>query len=159
MRHSVRNQPFHRRACQMQSPEHAIQWYIRKHLTGIEEDIDDTRMRTGTEDDDTLRLHMNRYVAFIHDQRIRLPWLVGGPSTEMIRASFFKARYPGNLTAHIETIIQEKPRCTAVDHLRTMRQKILRRGDALKRCNVTGRQGCGALQKHPRVHVARPPAD
>src|SRR5512132_4430037 len=140
MRHSVRNQPFHRRACQMQSPEYAIQRDIRKHLTGIEEDIDDTRMRTGTEDDDALRLHVNRYVAFIHDQWIRLPWLVGGPSTEMIRASFFKARHPGNFTAHVEAVIQEKPWFTAVDHLCTMRQKILRRGDALKWRNVTGRQ-------------------
>src|SRR5882724_682109 len=105
MRHGVRNQPFHRRACQMQSAEDAIQRDIRKHLTGIEEDIDDPRMRTCTEDDDALALHMHGYVAFIHDQWIRLPWLVGGPSTEMIRASFFKARHPGNLTAHVETVI------------------------------------------------------
>jgi len=34
--HGVRNQPFHRRACQMQSAEDAIQRDIRKHLTGIE---------------------------------------------------------------------------------------------------------------------------
>ncbi len=61
MRHGVGNQPFHRRPCQMQSPKHAIQRDIRKHLTGIEEDIDDTRMRTGTEDDDALLPHMHRY--------------------------------------------------------------------------------------------------
>src|SRR5262249_8970753 len=90
-------------------------------------------------------------------QGIRLPGLIHGSSTEMIRTAFFKARYPRNLTTHVEAILEEKPRGAAVDHLRTVRRELLRGGHFLKRRNLATRQLCAALQEHPRVDVARHP--
>src|SRR5262249_47960609 len=65
MRHGVGNQPLHRRTRQMQAAEYSIQWYLWKHLAGVQEDIDDARMRARTEDDESLPLHVDRHVAFV----------------------------------------------------------------------------------------------
>src|SRR4029453_17720635 len=139
----------------MQAAEYTIQWYIWKYLAGIQQDIDDARMRARTEDDEPLPLHVDRHVTFVQDQGIRLPGLIHGLSAEMIRAALFKARYPGNLPAHVEAIFEEKPRGTAVDHLRAVRCEFLGCGHFLKRRNLTAGQLRATLQEHPRVHVAR----
>jgi len=76
---------------------------------GIEEDIDDPRMRTCTEDDDALALHMHGYVAFIHDQWIRLPWLVGGTvDRDDPGVLISKLDTLGISPLHVETVIQEE---------------------------------------------------
>src|SRR5215468_6672306 len=110
----------------MQAPEHPVQRYIWKHLAGVQQDIDDAGMRARAEDDEPLPLHVDRHIAFVQDQGIRLPRLIHGPSAEMIRTALFKARYPRNLTTHVEAILEEKPRGAAVDHLRTVRRELLR---------------------------------
>ena len=48
------------------------------------------------------------------------------PFAEMIWTALFKARYPGNLTAQIETIFEEQPWSTAVDHLCAVCRESLR---------------------------------
>src|SRR5438874_13809772 len=102
MRHGVGNQPLHRCTCQMQAAEHSVQWHIRKYLAGVQQDIDDARMRARTEDDESLALHVDRHIAFVQDQGIRLPWLIHGLSAKMIRTTLFEVRYPGNLAAQVE---------------------------------------------------------
>src|SRR4030095_11998347 len=91
VRHVVRNQPFHRGTRQMQAAEYSVQWYIWKHLAGVQQNIDDAGMRTRAEDDESLTLHVDRHVAFVQDQGIRLPWLIHGLSAEMIRPALFEA--------------------------------------------------------------------
>src|SRR5262245_32802136 len=102
MHHGVGNQSLHRGAGQMQATEHSIQWDSWKRLTGVEQDIDDAGMRTRTEDDESLSLHVNRHIAFVQDQGVRLPRLIQSPSAEMIWTALFEARYPGNLAAQVK---------------------------------------------------------
>src|SRR4029453_10427047 len=110
----------------MQAAEYSIQWYIWKHLAGIQEDIDDARMRARTEDDEPLPLHVDRHIAFVQDQGIRLPWLIHGLSAKMIRAALFEARYPGNFAAQVEAVLEEQLRITTIDHLRAVCRECLR---------------------------------
>ena len=42
-------------------------------------------MRARTEDDEPFPLHVDRHVAFVQDEGIRLPGLIHGSSAEMIR--------------------------------------------------------------------------
>src|ERR671925_491382 len=100
----------------MQAAEDAVQGYVWKHLAGVQQDIDDTRMRARTEDDEPLPLHVDCHIAFVQDQGIRLPWLIHGLSAKMIRAALFEARYPGNLAAQVEAVLQEQSCVTTIDH-------------------------------------------
>src|SRR5215510_9700852 len=126
MRHGVGNQPLHRCTRQMQAAEDSVQWYICKHLAGIQQDIDDAGMRARTEDDEPLPLHVDRHIAFVQDQGVRLPWLIHGPFAEMIRPAFFEARYPGYFAAQVKAVIYEQAWVTTIDHLRAVRCECLR---------------------------------
>src|SRR5215467_11765261 len=154
MKHGVRNESLHRRPGKVQTPEHTVQRHTGKRLPRAQEDINDASMRAHAEDDEPLPSHVHRHVALVHDQGIWLPWLLHGPSTQMIRAALLEARGSRDLAAEVEAVVEEQPRVAVVDHLRAVRRERLQRRYALKRRDLAGGQARTALQEHAGIHVA-----
>src|SRR5215813_9136143 len=121
MNHGVRNELLHGRSGKVQTSEDSVQRHTGERLPSAQEDIDDAGMRAHAEDDEPLPSHVHRHVALVHDQGIWLPWLLDGPSTQMIRAALLEARHSRDLTAEVEAVIEEQPRIAVVDHLRAVR--------------------------------------
>src|SRR5215475_15230289 len=154
MKHGVRNEPLHGRAGQMQPPDDSVQRHAGKRLPRAQEDIDDAGMRAHAEDDEPLPSHVHRHVALIHDQGIWLPWLLHGPSTEMIRTALLEARHSRDLAAEVEAVVEEQPRIAVVDHVRAVGRERLRRRYALKWRDLAGGQARTAVQEHAGIYVA-----
>src|SRR5260370_41424966 len=66
VRHGVRDDPIQGLADQMQSAEDAVDRSVREDLASIEQDVDDSGVRTRTEDDQTLVAHADRQIALVH---------------------------------------------------------------------------------------------
>src|SRR5215472_10085214 len=154
MKHGVRNEPLHGRPGKVQPPEDSVQRNAGKRLPRAQEDIDDAGVRAHAENDEALPSHVHRHVALVHDQGIRLPWLLDGPSAEMIRAALLEARHSRDLAAEVEAVVEEQPWITVVDYLRAVRRERLQRRYALKWRDLTGGQARTAIQEHAGIHVA-----
>src|SRR5579885_129458 len=89
--HRVRNQPLHRFAPEVQAAERGMDRRVRKLLSHVEQDVDDSRVRARAEYDHPLVLHVHRKVALVHDERVRFPFLRRAASAQVVGPSLLEA--------------------------------------------------------------------
>src|SRR5262245_12526749 len=103
----------------MEATHHPIEGHSLKDVTGILQDIDHTGMRTRGEHDDPFAPDAYGHVSLIQDHRIRFPTGTIERFLHVARHTTLVRRNPGDLTAQIEQIFENKTRFSRIDYRRS----------------------------------------
>ena len=116
-------------------------------------DIDNARMGTGAEDNQSQVAYMHDEHALVHQDRIWLPRGIGAGSTEMVDTTLFKGADPGYLAAVIEVPIEQQPLVGVVHDSRAVPLQFRRQGYVGSRDDRAALQADSALVKHARLNM------
>src|SRR5688572_21154625 len=94
----------------MEASQDAVQGRAGEAIARMRHDIDDARMRTGREHDDTLILDAHGDEPLVHEEGIRLPIRPVFRTSVVSREPGFEWRDPRNLAAEVKQVVENQLR-------------------------------------------------